>query len=155
MALWHNYHAPMTVAHAFETEELPRLLNVSGLLPEEPVKAHDRGRNRNYEDDKRVDLSNLHYLGLTLCVGKEWHRFPGSYLVPEGVNVAFVKSAFDGLVPGRYPPIGVARPELAAITSRVAGTRHIPKNQNDLNKEESSHYVCYPHYMTHLSFMER
>lgn len=88
-----------------------------------------------------MDLSNLHHLGLTLCVGKEWYRFPGSYLIPEGVDVAFVKNAFDGLIPGKYPPVAVGRDEIAAIGSRMAGTRATLERQNDLNREELSHYV--------------
>lgn len=143
LALWTNYHAPLSIAFALETQEIPRLLNISGLLPESalPSAVHDRSHNPAYDDDERIDISGVRHLGLTVCVGKEWHRFPGHYLIPEGVNVAFVKSEFDGLVPGKYLPVGVGRSELAAIGSRIAGTRAKPQHQNDLNKEELSHYV--------------
>jgi alpha-1,2-mannosyltransferase len=39
---------------------------------------------------------------IRLCYGNEWHRFPGSYLVPNGVEVGWVKSEFEGIMPRRW-----------------------------------------------------
>ncbi|KAK6036255.1 hypothetical protein COOONC_26240 [Cooperia oncophora] len=50
---------------------------------------------------------------LRVCVGKEWHRFPSSFFLPEmavdqrsrkrGVHLHFLKSEFAGLLPKYYP----------------------------------------------------
>ncbi|KAG6837656.1 hypothetical protein H0H93_004932 [Arthromyces matolae] len=131
LALWHYYHAPMTALWAFETEELPRLLNVSGLLPTYSSTPVD--------ETPRIDLSPLKYFELRLCVGKEWHRFPGSYLVPDHVSVDFVKSDFDGLLPGHFNNF-IPSNSTSSFWLRP-GTRNVPDTQNDLNKEEPSRYV--------------
>lgn len=133
LALRNYYYTPLTVAYYFETEELPRLLNATGLLPIYPP-------NTPEEDMPRIDLSPIRQFDLKLCWSKEWHRFPGHYLIPDGVAVVFVKSEFDGLLPGhfmnlssdsRISPDGWSRP----------GTRHIPEGMNDLNQEQRAHYV--------------
>ncbi|KAF5385061.1 hypothetical protein D9615_001258 [Tricholomella constricta] len=131
MALWNYYHAPMTVVWALETKELPRLLNSTGLLP--------TYSNIPVDEQPRIDLSPVKHFDLKLCVGKEWHRFPGNYLVPDGVAVEFIKSEFDGLLPGHFMngPAHAGSPKWWLRP----GTRIIPDGQNDLNKEELSHYV--------------
>ncbi|THV07497.1 glycosyltransferase family 22 protein [Dendrothele bispora CBS 962.96] len=135
-ANWHYYHAPLSIAYHFETKELPSLLNLTGLIKPDPVPL---GNDRYRREEKRIDLSPIRHLNLTLCLGKEWYRFPGHYLVPEHVRVEFVKSEFEGLLPGHFPESANAsgtsswwpRPQ----------TRIIPEDQNDLNKEELSHYI--------------
>jgi len=79
----------MTVFYVFETQKLPGL-SATAPLP----------------DDEHIwpDLSHVRELGLRLCLGMEWHRFPGHYLVLEGVKVDFIKSEFDGLLPGHFRP---------------------------------------------------
>ncbi|KAG9030343.1 mannosyltransferase [Tulasnella sp. UAMH 9824] len=55
-----------------------------------------------YEEDERhqVDLSPLKtFGGLKFCYSKEWYRFPGHYLIGEGVQAEFVKSELDGMLP--------------------------------------------------------
>jgi alpha-1,2-mannosyltransferase len=132
LALWNYYHAPMTIAYYFETRELPRLLNATGLLPIYP--------NTDESDAPRVDLSPVKQFDLKLCLSKEWHRFPGHYLVPDGVAVEFVKSEFDGLLPGHFKNVpSNARPS-STWWSRP-GTRYIPQGLNDLNREEPAHHV--------------
>ncbi|KAG6879482.1 hypothetical protein C0992_002205 [Termitomyces sp. T32_za158] len=132
MALWHYYHAPMTVVWAFETQEIPRLLNVTGLLPTYPGIPHD--------ETPRIDLTPIKHFDLKLCVAKEWHRFPGSYLVPDGVVIEFVKSEFNGLLPGHFENIPAEINSTSTLWLRP-GTSRIPNTQNDLNKEEPSRYV--------------
>ncbi|KAF8078928.1 glycosyltransferase family 22 protein [Lyophyllum atratum] len=131
MALWHYYHAPMTVVWALETKELPRLLNDTGLLPTYSTTPED--------EMPRIDLSPIKNFDLKLCVAKEWHRFPGSYLVPDGVSVEFVKSDFEGLLPGHFKN-ATGQGGSSSWWLRPE-TSHIPASQNDLNKEEPSHYV--------------
>lgn len=133
LALWKYYHAPLTVAYVFEAEELPRLLNVTGFLPVPPP-------NTNADDLPRIDLSPIKQFDLRLCLGKEWYRFPGHYLVPDGVRVDFVKSDFDGLLPGHFGEGGVKATEVSKWWIRD-DTRTIPRGLNDLNREEPKHYV--------------
>ena len=79
----------------FQVGELPRLLNETGLLPEYPADSRE-------DDRPQIDLTPIREFNLTLCYGKEWHRFPGHYHVPDGVRVEFVKSEFSGLLPGHF-----------------------------------------------------
>ena len=37
------------------------------------------------------------------CVGAEWHRFPSSFFLPKGVELAFVEAGFDGALPCATP----------------------------------------------------
>jgi alpha-1,2-mannosyltransferase len=68
-----------------------------------------------------------------VCLGKEWYRFPSSFFLPEGSRAFFVKSAFSGLLPGRF------------LESETLGWRsgmwQIPTGMNDRNLEEMSHMV--------------
>jgi alpha-1,2-mannosyltransferase len=129
----------MSVVFKFQVDELPRLLNATGLLPVYPPGTPE-------EDIPRIDLSPVKDFNLTLCVSKEWYRFPGHYLVPAGVRVDFVKSEFDGLLPGHFgegefkkvsweddipPAYGWSRP----------ATRLVPAGLNDINQEQPSFYV--------------
>ncbi|KAJ7040287.1 glycosyltransferase family 22 protein [Mycena alexandri] len=128
------YHSPLSVVYAFQTEELPRLLNDTGLLPIYPPGTAE-------EDIPRIDLSPVKDFNLTMCVSKEWYRFPGHYLVPFGVRVDFVKSEFDGLLPWAFR---WSRPE----------TRNVPVGLNDLNREQPSYYASIEacDYMLDLDF---
>ena len=132
----------MTLVYQFEKEEVPRLLNVTGLLetplpPPELLEEYKKKLEQNREDDHRVDLSRISEFGLRICYGKEWHRFPGHYLVPDGIRVDWIKSEFDGMLPAHFlEPRG-------GILSRATGTRHLPAGLNDLNNEEPMHYVSF------------
>jgi alpha-1,2-mannosyltransferase len=140
LALWKYYHSPMTIAYRFETHEVPRLLNVTGFLltplpPPELLEDYRRKQEETRETEQRIDLSPIKELGLRICYGKEWHRFPSHYLVPDGIRVDWIKSEFDGMLPAHFHEAH------DGIRSRVLGTRHIPEGLNDLNKEEPMHYV--------------
>jgi alpha-1,2-mannosyltransferase len=73
--------------------------------------------------------------GDTLCLGKEWYRFPSSYFLPNGMKAKFVKSAFDGLLPGEFH-------EGKTGFGVWSGTWLIPLGMNDENREDMSKYVC-------------
>jgi len=83
----------------------------------------------------------LHDVGIartgdTVCLGKEWYRFPSHYLLPEGVKAKFIKSEFDGLLPGEFQQ-GVS----AEGTDKFAGAWLAPTGMNDENREDPGKYT--------------
>jgi len=141
LALWHYYHAPLDVTFDFQNVELPRVLNATGLL--QPKVVPDDGNSKYYSSSKYdaeapIELNNLPLLGgISLCIGKEWYRYPGHYLIPTGVNVHFIKSEVSHLLPGPFPPSVGAVPLWP-----WDGTRVIPDTGlNDKNEEVMSRYV--------------
>ncbi|CUA67499.1 alpha-1,2-mannosyltransferase [Rhizoctonia solani] len=174
VALFKYYHAPLDVAFHFQYEELPRLLNTTGLLavPDPTLKKHAS----KYDESAPVDLSLVRQFGLRVCWGAEWYRFPGSYLVPSGVEPLLVESGFDGMLPRPFPavvpitdpsPVGKSSFEPVKIPlkpssglfgelSRTLGrtTRLIPSGFNDLNRAEEGQAAdpaeC--DYFVHLRF---
>lgn len=48
--------------------------------------------------------TDLHNYGdiVNICVGREWYRFPTSFFLPDNARLRFVKSGFDGLLPGDF-----------------------------------------------------
>ncbi|KAL3896521.1 MAG: hypothetical protein SGCHY_004025 [Lobulomycetales sp.] len=68
-----------------------------------------------------------------LCIGKEWHRFPSHFFVPDNVTVSFIKSEFDGILPKLFPP---------DAGSWRSGTWSVPSGMNDVNREEVDRYVA-------------
>ncbi|XP_063167323.1 alpha-1,2-mannosyltransferase ALG9 isoform X1 [Candoia aspera] len=74
-----------------------------------------------------------------VCVGKEWHRFPSSFLLPENWQLQFIASEFRGQLPKPF-------------AKGPAATRVIPTDMNDQNKEEPSRYfdVSKCHYLVDL-----
>ena len=132
LALYSYYHAPLKVVHDFEMEVLPKLLNSTGHIH---LPSHHPYYEKG-EAEPQYDLTDLKEFGLRLCVGKEWHRFPGSYLIPEGIQVDWIKSEFSGLLPGHFAK--------NAQTSRFwlrEGTKYVPSGMNDMNREELGHLV--------------
>ncbi|KAL0257796.1 mannosyltransferase [Diplodia seriata] len=76
--------------------------------------------------------------GDTVCLGKEWYRFPSSYFLPEGVKAKFVKSAFTGLLPGEFSEANVG-------FGLYPGAWLIPSGMNDENKEDPGKYTNIDH----------
>ncbi|XP_067943793.1 alpha-1,2-mannosyltransferase ALG9-like [Watersipora subatra] len=77
---------------------------------------------------------------VSVCMGKEWYRYPSSFfLASERWKLLFLKSEFRGQLPGRY--------EKGEDAMRV-----IPRNMNDMNKEEPSRYMddIHCHYLIDL-----
>lgn len=99
VALYRNFRAPMEVYM-----ELGSLANA--------------GSHGNQEDIAPP----------TLCVGKEWYRFPSSFFLPQDWKLAFIESEFRGQLPKPYE-------------SGPNATRIIPMDMNDGNREERSRYV--------------
>ncbi|EEB12136.1 alpha-1,2-mannosyltransferase ALG9, putative [Pediculus humanus corporis] len=65
---------------------------------------------------------------VNVCVGKEWHRFPNSFFLPNNNwSLKFIKSEFKGQLPAEY-------------SSSPNATTLIHSHFNDMNKEEPSRY---------------
>ena len=123
----------------FQMTELSRLLNDTGFLPVYPPATRE-------EEKLPIDFSPLKEFDLTLCLGKEWHRFTGHYLVPNGIRVDFVKSEFDGMLPRHFDETESNHGNDTLLSlSRMwwskPQTTFVPEDLNDLNKEDLSHYV--------------
>ncbi|RVE52089.1 hypothetical protein evm_003367 [Chilo suppressalis] len=65
---------------------------------------------------------------LTVCFGKDWYRSPSSFHLPEGYEVRFVPSEFQGQLPAPY------------ANTRNA-TRMIHPYFNDMNKGDNRTYL--------------
>lgn len=71
--------------------------------------------------------------GDTVCMGKEWYRFPSSFHLPHGVKAKFIKSEFSGLLPGEFSE--------AVGFGLFPGANLIPIGMNDENREDAGKYV--------------
>ncbi|KAF1816203.1 hypothetical protein P152DRAFT_504931 [Eremomyces bilateralis CBS 781.70] len=70
----------------------------------------------------------------TLCLGKEWYRFPSSYFLPDGYRAKFIRSSFDGLLPGQFD-------EWRDVPGLLRAVSAIPPGMNDRNIVDPSKYV--------------
>ncbi|KAI8579539.1 hypothetical protein K450DRAFT_271849 [Umbelopsis ramanniana AG] len=114
----------------------------------------------NYQADARTldfDYLNEKYrydstIGeKTLCVGKEWYRFPSSYFLPNDVRLGIIKSDFDGLMPKpfaedlevfEYEDTNSGKMISQKLRQfKFAGASVIQPGFNDLNKEDPSAYT--------------
>lgn len=73
--------------------------------------------------------SNLSISQPTLCLGKEWYRFPSSYHLPEGYQPKFIASDFHGLLPGAFSEVDTG-------FGFFPGAYLVPSGMNDENKED-------------------
>lgn len=76
----------------------------------------------------------ISHAGDTVCLGKEWYRFPSSFNLPQGVHAKFIKSEFSGLLPGEFS-------KADARLGLFPGTWLVPSGMNDENLEDPSKYV--------------
>jgi len=83
---------------------------------------------------KPLRLPGVTQSGDNVCLGKEWYRFPSSYHLPTGVSAKFVKSEFNGLLPGDFSQAGKG-------FGLYPGAWLMPSGMNDENKEDPSKYV--------------
>ena len=127
----------MTLMYYLEAYEIPKVLNTTGYVRLPPPQVGRYKIPESEADEPRVDYDLIYPFNLTLCVGKEWHRFPSHYLVPDGVRVEWIKSEFDGMLPGHFTPTE----RKGGLMERLKGTHVVPQGLNDLNKEEPSFYV--------------
>jgi len=68
-----------------------------------------------------------------VCLGKEWYRYPSSYFLPQRMRAKFIKSAFDGLLPGQFSE--------ASIGFGLFPTWLVPSGMNDQNAEDPGKHV--------------
>ena len=81
-----------------------------------------------------LEAPGMAHPGDTVCFGKDWYRFPSSYLLPNGTRAKFIKSEFSGLLPGEFK-------EAKTGFGFFAGTWLIPPGMNDRNQEDPGKYV--------------
>jgi alpha-1,2-mannosyltransferase len=72
--------------------------------------------------------------GDTVCLGKDWYRFPSSYFLPNSIRAKLIKSEFSGLLPGEFN-------EAKTGFGFFAGTWLVPPGMNDRNQEDPGKYV--------------
>ena len=70
----------------------------------------------------------------TVCIGKEWYRYPSSYFLPNGAHAKFVNSEYRGLLPGEFS-------EAKTGFGFFPGTWLVPPGLNDQNIEDPGKYV--------------
>lgn len=90
-----------------------------------------------------LEAPGMTRLGDTVCFGKDWYRFPSSFFLPNGTHAKFVKSEFDGLLPGEFYEADQTG------SGFRPGTWLIPSGMNDRNEEDPSKYVD----PTHCTFL--
>ncbi|CCC71031.1 hypothetical protein NCAS_0G01440 [Naumovozyma castellii] len=79
-----------------------------------------------YEEFNKMDVTTDEKINV--CTGREWYHFPNSFFLPESHRLQFVKSGFDGLLPGDFM-------ESESFTKNI---RTIPQGMNNLNKWDES-----------------
>lgn len=92
-------------------------------------------------------------MGLRLCLGKEWYRYQSSFLVPDEVEIRWVKSDFGGILPKNW--IDERNGRGGGLWGR--STDKIPTEMNNRNLEETSRYVSLDtcDYFIDLSYPHR
>jgi alpha-1,2-mannosyltransferase len=91
-----------------------------------PLKIYDRLQV--------AGVSNLGSPGDSVCFGKDWYRFPTSHFLPNGMKAKFIKSEFDGLLPGEFA-------EAKTGFGFWSGSWLVPSGMNDQNLEDMGKYV--------------
>ncbi|GAA6059335.1 hypothetical protein JCM10212_005915 [Sporobolomyces blumeae] len=152
-ALHNYYHAPFNVYHHLQTYELTRLAlahNPHVLPSVDPALPHEEFATA-LDKSKAISLESLGELNLRLCLGKEWHRFPSSWLIPDQLETRFVKSEFDGILPKEWEEPGPGK----GLFGRATAVK--PTGMNMFNQEEKDRYVdvstC--DYLVDLDFPSR
>lgn len=92
-----------------------------------------------YEPLQISGVGALGSRGDSVCFAKEWYRFPSSYHLPNGMKAKFVKSEFNGLLPGEFS-------QAKTGFGFWSGAWLVPSGMNDRNEEDMAKYVrgiCY------------
>lgn len=71
-----------------------------------------------------------------LCLGREWYRYPSSFFLPDGLRLKFIKSGFNGLLPGDFD-------ESFGDVLKAIATE--PANMNNLNRFDPSKLTEFEH----------
>jgi alpha-1,2-mannosyltransferase len=109
VAIFKFYHAPLDIAYHFQYTTIPHILTSLGHGPKPAPKNYSP-----YTPDEVIvpewDYTPLMTLDppISLCYASEWHRYPGSYMIPEGIDVRWVKTDFDGMMPRRWESSAVS-----------------------------------------------
>ncbi|GAA5936586.1 hypothetical protein JCM3775_000138 [Rhodotorula graminis] len=153
-ALHNYYHAPFNAYHHLQNYELARVALIAhpelapAIDPSLPHAEFAELLNKEQALDTREALSPLN---LRLCVGKEWHRFPSSWLVPDEVETRWIQSAFDGIMPAVWEAPGKGK----GLFGRATAT--VPEGMNMFNRAEEGRFVdpstC--SYLVDLDFPQR
>ena len=137
LAISQYFRGPMPLYFHLQYHELPAL-----AIYKYPAHFPKLNLTNFSRSEERMDISILGQNNLTLCYGKEWYRFPSSFLVPNEVRVEYLKSHFDGILPKHF----VERRE-EVFTSRRDVRRRLaiasssPAGFNDRNEEEMDRYA--------------
>lgn len=82
------------------------------------LERHIQSRSVAHDEDRTV----------IVCVGKEWYRFPTSFFLSSNTRLNFIDDGFKGQLPQPFFEV-------------EGGTRLIPNDMNDMNREETSRYI--------------
>lgn len=85
-----------------------------------------------------VEVGIVGERGDFVCYGKEWYRFPTSYFLPRDMHAKFIRSEFNGLLPGEFQ-------HRSDGFGLFPGTHLIPSGMNDLNQEDPGKYTNIKH----------
>ena len=137
---------PNTVMGKFSPKLKLAMVSLSVLLAVDAGVLRIAGVVSAYRAPLQV-YSALHKSGLTkssdtVCLGKEWHRFPGSYHLPNGLHAKFIRSSFDGLLPGEFSEAKVG-------FGFFGGTWLEPPGMNDMNQFDVGKIID----STHCTFL--
>jgi alpha-1,2-mannosyltransferase len=109
VAIFKFYHAPLDIAYHFQYTTIPHILTSLGHGPKPAPKNYSP-----YTPDEVIvpewDYTPLMTLDppISLCYASEWHRYPSSFMIPEGIDVRWVKTDFDGMMPRRWESSAVS-----------------------------------------------
>jgi alpha-1,2-mannosyltransferase len=70
----------------------------------------------------------------SICVGREWYRYQSSYFLQDNQRLKFIKSGFDGLLPGEFD-------ESPHFGWDIPGAYRVPQGMNNRNQEDKGKYV--------------
>ena len=96
-----------------------------------------------------IEKSKKHIAAsLRVCTCGEWYRYPSSYHLSSLTELSYLRSSFDGQLPGRFAPYGSSHhPGDGKIGDDDKGNNGIlkenrePSSFNDMNREENDRYV--------------
>lgn len=78
-----------------------------------PMEVYKELFNRDHGSDNIINV----------CTGREWYHYPSSFYLPEYHRLRFVRSGFDGLLPGDFVEDGTI----------FTAVRNIPEGMNNQN----------------------